>query len=77
MMLPSHNIHVSPQGYKIKFLRKRWVSLTKKGAIILNINLVKASEEIIDYIIIHELCHLKIKGHSHYFWRFLKQFEPD
>lgn len=38
---------------------------------------MKASEDIIDYIIIHELCHLKIKGHSYHFWDHLKQFIPD
>jgi predicted metal-dependent hydrolase len=30
-----------------------------------------------DYIVIHELCHLKIKGHSYQFWDYLKQFIPD
>jgi predicted metal-dependent hydrolase len=29
------------------------------------------------YIIIHELCHLHIKGHSYQFWDYLKQFDPD
>ena len=73
----SHDIGVSPQSYKIKFLRNRWGSLTKKGTIILNANLMKAPEEIIDYIIIHELCHLKIQGHSFHFWNFLKRYESD
>jgi predicted metal-dependent hydrolase len=31
----------------------------------------------INYIIIHELCHLKIEGHSHNFWNFLHKFVPD
>lgn len=73
----SHEIGVSPKNYRIKFLKNRWGSLTKKCVIVLNTNLVKTPEEIIDYIIIHELCHLKIQGHSHHFWRFLKQFEPE
>ena len=51
--------------------------LQKKDTINLNGNLVKALNDIIDYIIIHELCHLKIQGHSHQFWSFLKQFVPD
>ena len=38
---------------------------------------MKASEDIIDYIVIHELCHFKIKGHSYQFWDYLKQFIPD
>lgn len=55
----------------------RWGSLTRKDDIHLNFHLIKAQENVIDYIIIHELCHLKIKGHSHQFWNYLKQFVPD
>ena len=46
----------------VKNLRNRWGSLTKSGVINLNLNLIKAPEDVIDYIILHELCHLKIKG---------------
>ena len=58
-------------------LKNRWGSVTKKDTLNLNRNLMKAPNDIIDYIIIHELCHLKIQGHSHHFWSFLKQFVPD
>ena len=58
-------------------MKNRWGSLTKNKKIVLNINLLKTPEEIIDYIIIHELCHLKIQGHSHNFWNFLHKFVPD
>jgi predicted metal-dependent hydrolase len=34
-------------------------------------------KNIIDYIIIHELCHLKIEGHSHNFWNLLHKFVPN
>jgi predicted metal-dependent hydrolase len=36
--------------------------MTKEGSITINVNLVKASEDVIDYIILHELCHLKLKS---------------
>ena len=67
----------SPQKIVLKNLKNRWGSVTKKDIINLNRNLIKAPDDIIDYIIIHELCHLKIQGHSHHFWSFLKQFVPD
>jgi predicted metal-dependent hydrolase len=73
----SKELDVIPKNFVIKNLKNRWGSLSKKGTIVLNIHLIKAPEQIIDYIIIHELCHLKIQGHSHHFWKFLKQFEPD
>ena len=66
-----------PQKIVLKNLKNRWGSVTKKDTINLNRNLIKAPNDIIDYIIIHELCHLKIQGHSHHFWSFLKQFVSD
>lgn len=41
------------------------------------VNLVKTPETIVDYVIIHELCHLRIEGHSHHFWSLLHKFVPD
>ena len=53
-------------------------SIGKKGDTInLNINLVKAPEDVVNYIVLHELCHLKIKGHSYHFWDLLHKFMPD
>ena len=48
-------------------LKNRWASITEDNDINLNVDLIKAPPEIIDYIIIHELCHFKIKGHSYNF----------
>jgi predicted metal-dependent hydrolase len=61
----------------IKNLKNRWASITKNNEINLNMNLIKAPPEIIDYIIIHELCHFKIRGHSYNFWDLLKRYSPD
>jgi predicted metal-dependent hydrolase len=58
-------------------LKDRWSSVTKNETINLNVNPIKAPEDIIDYIIIHELCHFKVKEHSHRFWDYLNQFVQD
>ena len=64
-----------PEKIVIKRLKKRWGSIGKKGdTIILNVNLVKAPEDIMNYIVLHELCHLKIKEHSHRFWELLHRY---
>jgi predicted metal-dependent hydrolase len=55
-----------PKKIGIKKLKNRWGSLTPSGTINLNVNLIKAPSDIIDYIILHELCHFKIKEHSHH-----------
>lgn len=70
-------IDVAPNQIIVKNLKNRWGSITKNKTVNLNVNLLKAPEDVMDYIIIHELCHLKIKGHSHKFWNYLKQFIPD
>jgi len=73
----SKQVKVKPKKMVLKKLKNRWGSVTKKGTINLNINLMKTPENVIDYIILHELCHFRIKGHSFKFWNFLKQFVPD
>jgi predicted metal-dependent hydrolase len=70
-------LKVNPKKINIKNLKNRWGSLTENKKINLNLNLMKAPEDVIDYIIIHELCHFIIKGHSHKFWTYLHKFVPD
>ena len=68
---------MKPEKVVIK-LKNRWGSIGKKGDTInLNVNLIKASEDIVNYIILHELCHLRIKEHSHHYWDLLHKFMPD
>lgn len=73
----SKRLGVRAKAIAIKRLRNRWGSLTKNGVLNLNLNLVKAPEEVIDYIILHELCHLKIKEHSHHYWDLIRKFMPN
>ena len=61
----------------IKKLRNRWGSLTKHSTININSNLIKAPEDVVNYIVLHELCHLKVEGHSHHYWDLLHKFMPD
>jgi predicted metal-dependent hydrolase len=51
--------------------------MIKRAVINLNYMLMKAPLPIIDYIIVHELCRLKIKSHSHNFWLFLSRYVND
>ena len=70
-------VGVTPKKLVLKKLKNRWGSLAKNKTMNLNLNLIKAPEDVIDYIIIHELCHFKIKGHSHKFWTYVHNFVPD
>jgi predicted metal-dependent hydrolase len=73
----SKELGVKPEKIIIKNLKNRWGSMTKEGSLNLNVNLLKAPEDIIDYIILHELCHLKIKEHSHHYWDLVHKHMPD
>lgn len=70
-------VGVNPKRFVVKRLKGRWGSITKKGTISLNYNLLKAPEDVIEYIIIHELCHFVIGTHSHHFWRLLSRYVTD
>jgi len=61
-------IGVKPSKILIKNLKSRWGSASKNNVITLNKQLTKTPPRIIDYVIIHELSHLKIPDHSKRFW---------
>lgn len=73
----SRTVGISPRRIIIKRMRDRWGSATEDNTLNLNVNLLKAPEEVIDYVVLHELCHLKERNHSHRFWRLLKRHMPD
>ena len=72
----SRLLNVEIKKVTIKNLKGRWGAITKLGGINLNANLIKAPEDVVDYIIIHELCHFIIKGHSHHFWELIRSYFP-
>jgi predicted metal-dependent hydrolase len=56
------------QNLQFRKMAKRWGSCTGNNRIILNTDAVKLPFSLIDYLIIHELCHTKVKDHSKAFW---------
>lgn len=61
---------------RILTMRTQWGSCSPNGRITLNPHLVKASRECIDYVILHELCHIAEHNHSERFYRLMSQVMP-
>jgi len=66
-----------PTKIEIKKMTKRWGSCSPKGNILLNSELIKAPKGCIDYVIIHELCHLVHPNHNQAFFNLLSSYMPD
>ena len=66
-----------PTQLKFREQRTRWGSCNSRGVINFNWRLIVFTPEIIDYVIVHELAHLKHMNHSVHFWNFVEKFLPD
>lgn len=61
----------------VRRLVKRWGSCSPEGRILMNLDAVKLPVGCIDYLLVHELCHLRIPHHGPAFWRLLDSCMPD
>ena len=66
-----------PTGLKVRNSISRWGSCSATGSITLSTNLVKKRIELIDYVILHELCHLRHRNHGPGFYGLLEELCPD
>ncbi len=62
---------------RLKHMRTRWGSMSPKGNMSLRLDLIRAPDECIDYVILHELCHLVHPNHGREFWALVEQLVPD
>ncbi|WP_309732655.1 SprT family zinc-dependent metalloprotease [Chamaesiphon sp. OTE_75_metabat_556] len=68
---------IEGNGFELRTMSKRWGSCTPNGKIFINPLLVSATKDCIDYVIIHELCHLLFPNHSASFYQLLAKILPN
>lgn len=71
------NNDVAKPDLKIRKMKTRWGSLSTSGRLTLNLDLIKAPKACIEYVVIHEFCHLFYRNHDADFYRLLDRSLPD
>ena len=70
-------MNVVPRTVKLSEAKTQWGSCTAHGSVRLNVQLIKLPERLIDYVVVHELAHLRELNHSAAFWRVVESVCPD
>jgi len=66
-----------PAGLVIRTMKRRWGSCSNKGIITLSTELIKLPDLFIEYVILHELCHLKHHNHGAGYYKLLSELFPE
>lgn len=75
--LLNHNYNFSYSRISVKNQKSCWGSCSRKKNLNFNYKIINLPEELRDYVIIHELCHLQELNHSQNFWKLVSKTIPD
>ena len=70
-------LKIAPDVVVIKKLKTAWGKCNSKRKITINSDLMKYDQRVIDYVVLHEFCHLRYMNHSKDFWNMVGKFMPD
>jgi predicted metal-dependent hydrolase len=73
----SKRLQLFPRGIKITSAKYRWGSCSRENRLSFSWRIIMAPLSVIDYILIHELVHIKEKNHSRRFWSYLESIIPE
>lgn len=72
----SRKLGVSPPAFKVKHQKRRWGSCSAENILRINFQLIMAPPGQLEYVVVHELCHVKEKNHSARFWKLVRELMP-
>ncbi len=70
-------VGAQPKAVKVRNQRRRWGSCSHDGSLNFNWRLVMAPADILDYVVVHELCHLREPNHSKRYWDLVARAMPE
>ncbi len=70
-------VGLAPEEYRIRKVKSVWGSCSSNRKITINQNLVMYSRKALEYVVLHEICHLKYMNHSKKFWAMVEKYMPD
>jgi len=70
-------VGVVPKSVSIGDMAYRWASCSRDGKLSFNWKCMMATPKVIDYVVVHELCHMHVQNHSDAFWNEVDKILPD
>ena len=70
-------VGVTPKSVSVKSYKSRWGSCSSNGELTYNWRIILAPHRIVDYVVVHELCHLLEHNHSPRYWKHVEHHVPD
>ncbi len=77
MMVVTRIVGIKANKYRIKRLKTAWGTCTQNKNITINSELMKYDRQVIQYVVLHEICHLKYMNHSKEFWNMVEKYMKD
>lgn len=77
MQIVTRIVGIKPNKYRIRKLKTAWGTCTSNKNITINSSLMKYDRTVIQYVVLHEICHLKYMNHSKEFWNMVEKYMKD